>query len=953
MIQLRAFVFAFLVAASAASALEDEERADDADARARARLAVEGPRTPEGMAELLRATTAEAQRIAAASREPASRPRVVQAAAASAGPAVWVNLGPAGTDDNFNGSAQIATGLVSSISVDPADANIVYVLTSDGGAWKSFDALAPLTSSTGPHWQPITDALGTTEVGCLAINPGNSLSLLAGTKNGAGSLFYTDDGGATWTAPGGAPLAAIYGGLSYRAGAVWDVKFGSSSTAIAATDVGLFRSTQGGVAAWTFVDATTTHTVQNYLGLAWVGGQTWLATATEYGSTSLGHLYRSTDDGVSWAEVTPPAAASDVSSMTVAAAPSDRSDPAHARAYLLAANTASPSAQKDVFSSNDGGVTWTSLGMSAGSGRAPTNPTYNAYSSNTYGDQHQSDLDVLKKQGWHNRLVAVDPANHDHVFVGGQFAMVRSFDGGATWDVVADWSPQSGSFTAGSGSPLPATMYLHADYHAAAFASSGSASYVFVGTDGGLFRSSDALAAGVPHWETRLNRGVVSDLFYSVRTGAERTGNATCAAPANAADMMIGGLQDNGTRVRALSTDPTLFDTLSGGDGFGAGMGCVCAAGASGCTATQSTSGSLLLATYVSVVNRSVDGGATFQQATTGFPTSLDPNYTFFMKLAPALSDALGHVFYTVLTTQLTTATDCASGTQCYHGYVYATTDGAQGWTNATSVIHTAAGTTRANMPYPAINVGVDPLRASHVGAVSLYQPYATVDGSTWYEGKTVANGSGGSARLGAIAVDSSDATGNSLWVGSDSTAFSDGRPIVATFGHLYRCTTLLTDQCARWTPSPESSGLPNVPVSVIKQSPIDANVVYVGTWIGVYRSTDHGATWSRLGTGLPLVRVMDLAIAADGSSIRAATYGRGLWELNAQPGGSLTGLHGSGDFDGSQSIDGFDLVREAAALQSDSSLPDYVSTANLVGAVNAVDAADFQALFAKFGGRP
>ena len=52
-----------------------------------------------------------------------------------------------------------------------------------------------------------------------------------------------------------------------------------------------------------------------------------------------------------------------------------------------------------------------------------------------------------------------------------------------------------------------------------------------------------------------------------------------------------------------------------------------------------------------------------------------------------------------------------------------------------------------------------------------------------------------------------------------------------------------------------------------------------------IYRSDDGGGTWSRYGQGLPLVAVRDLYIATDGSFVRAATFGRGVWEISGSSG--------------------------------------------------------------------
>ena len=40
------------------------------------------------------------------------------------------------------------------------------------------------------------------------------------------------------------------------------------------------------------------------------------------------------------------------------------------------------------------------------------------------------------------------------------------------------------------------------------------------------------------------------------------------------------------------------------------------------------------------------------------------------------------------------------------------------------------------------------------------------------------------------------------------------------------------------------------------------------------------GTTWARWGTGLPAVSIWDIGILPDGSVVRAATHGRGFWEL-------------------------------------------------------------------------
>ncbi len=99
-----------------------------------------------------------------------------------------------------------------------------------------------------------------------------------------------------------------------------------------------------------------------------------------------------------------------------------------------------------------------------------------------------------------------------------------------------------------------------------------------------------------------------------------------------------------------------------------------------------------------------------------------------------------------------------------------------------------------------------------------------------------------------------------------------------ATFAGTSGPSVFYTTNGSTW--SERASGLPPFSAQVIRFDPTDFSTLYVGTDVGVYRSTDSGATWSPFGTGMPAVSVYDIRILADGSIVRAATHGRGIWEL-------------------------------------------------------------------------
>jgi hypothetical protein len=73
------------------------------------------------------------------------------------------------------------------------------------------------------------------------------------------------------------------------------------------------------------------------------------------------------------------------------------------------------------------------------------------------------------------------------------------------------------------------------------------------------------------------------------------------------------------------------------------------------------------------------------------------------------------------------------------------------------------------------------------------------------------------------------------------------------------------------------------VPINAFAIDPLNSNNLYAGTDIGVYFSSDAGASWSPFGSGLPKVAVFDLQIQPTSRLLRAGTHGRGIWETALQ----------------------------------------------------------------------
>ncbi len=113
----------------------------------------------------------------------------------------------------------------------------------------------------------------------------------------------------------------------------------------------------------------------------------------------------------------------------------------------------------------------------------------------------------------------------------------------------------------------------------------------------------------------------------------------------------------------------------------------------------------------------------------------------------------------------------------------------------------------------------------------------------------------------------------------------------VAAGQHVWK-TTNLNAPTPTWAAA--GNGIPDVPVNAFVVDPNNSNNLFAGTDVGVFNSTDGGATWASINNGqLPRVAVFDMAISKPNKVLKIATHGRGIWELN------LVGKSKVADFDG------------------------------------------------------
>ena len=54
---------------------------------------------------------------------------------------------------------------------------------------------------------------------------------------------------------------------------------------------------------------------------------------------------------------------------------------------------------------------------------------------------------------------------------------------------------------------------------------------------------------------------------------------------------------------------------------------------------------------------------------------------------------------------------------------------------------------------------------------------------------------------------------------------------------------------------------------------------IYIGTDIGIFKSSNKGESWIRFSENLPVCAVYDMRLHPQASLLRIATHGRGIWE--------------------------------------------------------------------------
>jgi len=397
----------------------------------------------------------------------------------------WTNLGP------FNHGGRTRT-----LRFHPDDPQIMFAGAVSGGVWKSTDG--------GNLWLPFTDELPNLAVGCFEIDPNNPNVMYLGTGEGYYNgdavlgigLLKTTNGGQSWF-----PTALSW---EYSRGlSVFKVSLDprNGNILLASTNEGIFRSTNGGQ---TFSQARSGNF--NELKRDPLNYDVLLAGCGDPWGGNLNGIYRSTDNGLTWARMT--SGLPTISRIGRIVIAFYESNPLVVYAGICGTFSYNGSQMIGLFRSTDNGETWTQMSQS--------------------GTNHYA------SQGWYDMALAVKSDESNLVFSSG-LDIYRSTNSGYAWRQLSRWHYPFGN-----------PDYVHADHHEIVFHPYNTEELWEV-TDGGIFRSTDLGET----W-TEQNNGFVTFQYYAM-------GNATL-------DTMLayGGTQDNGTFRWHDSPD---HEDVFGGDG--------------------------------------------------------------------------------------------------------------------------------------------------------------------------------------------------------------------------------------------------------------------------------------------------------------------------------------------------------------------------------------------------
>ena len=759
----------------------------------------------------------------------------------------WVNLGPAPIPNGQTSPTSVAvSGRISAIAVDPTDPNIVYAGAAQGGVWRSLDG--------GNTWTPIFDSAASLAIGALAIAPSDHTKLYVGTGESNGSCDSFDGVGvyridSANTAPvlvgpidpAYAPTGTTsFGGLSISQIVV---KPDDPATIFVSTTLGRIGigcdlplgGTQPPIppqGVWRSTNATAAAGSVAFTKLT-------VNAAGSFGTDTTGN--RAVTDMVldpsdsTWNSLLVGLRAISTDTASVPGVYRSTNALAGTPTFTRTLAFGFSGIRVALAAARISGPQVTATVFAATNESTGTGPSFRQgrLRSSTDGGVTWS-APLTSADGFcqpscsYDINVAVPPSSATTIYLGGSIDGTLVTPTATSYQGIIERSTDSGA----TFSNTCCEGTLHADNHAIALAPSDS-TIIYDGNDGGVWKSTNSGST----WASK-NTNLSITQFQSI------------AVHPSDPNFTIGGTQDNGTVFRKPDTTYTRADF---GDGGYALID----------QTAPDTTNVTMYHTYFNVSNTSTklmgfgrvdttatasDGNWVFKgcQGAAGNGITCDPTVNFYapMALGPGTPNTV------------------------YFGTdrLYRSID--RGDNN--TVVSQAP--LMAGVPISAIGISKQNDAIRLVGLNNGHVWLTTTGSSTLTD---VTPSTGWKAQyVSRVVIDPNDFDIAYITL---TGYMGDGT------SHVWQ-TTDLTAATPVWTQM--GSGIPDVPVDSFAINPDDSTMLFAGTDIGVYRSTNQGISWTPYGTGLPTVAVFDMAVTnpAGSRTLRISTHGRGQWQIPIQP---------------------------------------------------------------------
>ncbi|WP_299363210.1 T9SS type A sorting domain-containing protein [Winogradskyella sp.] len=401
----------------------------------------------------------------------------------------WEDMGPTYWDATSGWNPGV--GRITSLAVEEGNQDHIIAGSETGGVWKSTDG--------GSTWTVLTDNLSNIDVYALTMDPSNNMTYYWGSTGGA--IFKSTNGGSTWNLHSNLPGGIVNKILVHPTN---PLKMYAS-----AQGSGLYKSVDGGL-TWNSIYFISTITGYDF---EFKPGD----PSTVYASGSA--FYISTNDGLSFTQIS-----------------GTGGDQFSSGVKMIGVSANNPDV---VYVVEAAGNLFGALYVSSNSGSSFTKLDHggkNFFGYDTNGNdalgQAPRDMDIT-----------VNPNDANDVHIAG-INTWRSTNGGTTFSITSQWVP-------GNASNLN-IGYCHADVDIMKFVGSGSEAQLYLGTDGGIFKTENPTNV-TSNYYTDLTPGMGIRQFY--RIGISQTDPV----------IVTGGSQDNGTS--ALREDGNWTDWL-GADGM-------------------------------------------------------------------------------------------------------------------------------------------------------------------------------------------------------------------------------------------------------------------------------------------------------------------------------------------------------------------------------------------------